>query len=512
MTSSQVLSRLQEEVICPICLEILQDPVTIICGHNFCFRCITKNVGPSDNLLKCPLCKKSVMKDTLKPNWLLVNLVEKIQILSPFEEQPEMQELKCPKHQEKFHYFCENDGKFLCVVCHQSKEHKLHKISLIEEAAPKYQVLIQSQLETLQQKEKALVQMNVKGEQKISEFKAQVKNERQKIIQEFKHLHQVLQEEEKLLLSQVDRLDQEGAKEEKIYITSSEALQKHLGRLAESLKAKQKMSSRDLLWDIKVVLYRCKAFQLVSLTPVSTDLEKKLSDAISRHNSIVDTLKKCRDNLLADKKKYKSMFFIDTSKNSTVLENNNSKMNTALEPESPSTAPVTLDATSAHPDLILSQDLKTVKLDIGPLSNSAEPADPRCFYPFRCVVGLPSLSSGKQTWEAELQGPGGGACLVGVVSEHAPRRGFLQVEPKAGFWVLRIKGTQCQALIQDDTREVLPIPPSKVGVHVDHDRGEVVFYDAITSKHIYTFQASFQGRIFPFFRLLYSGTQITLSP
>lgn len=38
------------------------------------------------------------------------------------------------------HYFCEVDGKFLCVVCCGSKDHKTHNTTLIEEVAQSYQV------------------------------------------------------------------------------------------------------------------------------------------------------------------------------------------------------------------------------------------------------------------------------------------------------------------------------------------------------------------------------------
>lgn len=138
--------------------------------------------------------------------------------------------------------------------------------------------------------------------------------------------------------------------------------------------------------------------------------------------------------------------------------------------------------------------------------------DPERFYPFRCVLGLPGLCSGCQTWEAELQGPEGGGCVVGVASELVPRKGMLQIEPLSGFWALRIAGSECQALTETGTREDLSVCLRKVGVHVNHECGKVVFYDATTSNHLYTFHASFPGQIFPFFRLLFPGTQITLSP
>uniref|UniRef100_G3T9P1 Tripartite motif containing 31 n=1 Tax=Loxodonta africana TaxID=9785 RepID=G3T9P1_LOXAF len=508
MASPQFVSNLQEEVICPICIDILQDAVTIDCGHSFCLSCISWTQDPSDGLLKCPLCKKSVRKDTLRPNWLLMNLVEKIQAMSPLEAQPEREEPRCQKHQEKIHYFCEHDGKFLCTVCRESQDHKSHKANLIEEAAPKYQGLIQLQLKDLQQKEKMIVQVKAQGERKIDVFKAQVEHEKQRIIREFKHLRQVLEEEEKFLLLRLAWLAQEGENRGHFFGTSTEAQLNYLNRLVDCLKAKQQMSPHEMLSDIKAVLYRSRGFQFLQPTAVSPDLEKKLSEAKSRHDSITETLKKFRDNLQADGKKDKSR--ISRGMSGDLMKS----LSLILAPNLvlAHAAPVTLDAASAHPDLVLSPDLKTVALDFVPPGDSEEPAHPECFYPFRCVLGSPGFSSGRQAWEVELGGAGGGACVVGVASEHAARRGFLAVEPRAGFWALRIAGSECQALIEANTREELPARTNRVGVCVDHERGEVVFYDAITSQHIYTFQACFPGRIFPFFRLLFPGTKITLSP
>ncbi|KAM4834902.1 E3 ubiquitin-protein ligase TRIM31-like [Thomomys bottae] len=181
------------------------------------------------------------------------------------------------------------------------------------------------------------------------------------------------------------------------------------------------------------------------------------------------------------------------------------------DPRSALTA-VTLYAATAHPALILSQDLKTVMLDFVSHGDSTEPSNSECFYPFRCVLGLPGFSSGRQAWEAELQGPRGGASVVGVASELVTRKGHLNLEPSYGFWALRIDGSSCQALVENCIRLPLPVRPRKVGVLVDYNDGKVIFYDASNNNHIYTFQASFPGKIFPFFRLLLPGTQITLSP
>ncbi|XP_037374495.1 E3 ubiquitin-protein ligase TRIM31-like [Talpa occidentalis] len=217
-------------------------------------------------------------------------------------------------------------------------------------------------------------------------------------------------------------------------------------------------------------------------------------------------------------------------------ETNTPKTNQASEPESPSPVqgpdnqslgvpvscssegtsdspvPMTFDEVTAHPELIISPDLKTATLDFIQQESSDEPTDPECFYPFRCVLGFPGLSRGRHTWETQLDGPGGGACMVGVALGQAARRGFLVIDPLTGFWVLRITGSECQALLEAGAREDLPACPRKVGICVDFECGEVVFYDAVTNTHIYTFCTSFPGQVFPFYRLLFPGTRITLNP
>uniref|UniRef100_A0A8D2CJR6 Tripartite motif containing 31 n=1 Tax=Sus scrofa TaxID=9823 RepID=A0A8D2CJR6_PIG len=544
MAGQQFTNKLQEEVICPICMDILQDPATIDCGHSFCLQCIMRSREGLDSVIKCPLCNKIVKRDTIRPNWLLVNLVEKIQAMDPSEEQPEVKELKCPKHGERFHYFCESDGKVLCVACCGSKDHKFHNTILLEEAA--------------------------------QSFQAQVEQEKQKISTVFEQLLQALKEEKNFLLSRINWLDQELTKDRNSYLASAEAQLQSLRKLKDSLKARQLLPPREMLQDIKPVLSRSAGFRFLSPPPVSADLEKKLNETKLRHESLIESLKKFQDKCQADGKKDKSRFLKGLDKHYTkswyLLEKSNPTPMETLEPElspsddrnakplppklklspslpnlfrsrsrasiasfvfysnedssedpgSPGAAwteelkaaltPVTLDAASAHPDLIISQDLKTVTLDPVPQSRCAEPTDPARFHPFRCVLGLPGLSSGCQTWEAELEGPEGGGCLVGVASELVTRRGPLMIEPLTGFWVLRIVGFDCQALTEGGTREELSVRPRKVGVHVNHEGGEVVFYDSITSSRIYTFHTSFPGQVLPFFRLLFPGTQITLSP
>ncbi|XP_073938733.1 E3 ubiquitin-protein ligase TRIM31-like isoform X3 [Castor canadensis] len=308
MASQQLSSTLQAELVCPICIDILKKPVTIDCGHNFCFTCISQIGEASDKFLKCPLCQHSVKRTTFSHNWLLASLVEKIQAVDPPEIQPEVEEGKCQRHGERFHYFCEHDGEFLCVVCRESKDHKFHTTSLIEEAAQKYQGQIQSHVQVLLQKEKDIVQEKTGGEQKIDVFMAQVEFERRRILMEFKHLRRELEEEENFLLSRLCWLGHEVAKGRKFYTSFTEVQLKFLRVLIGSLKAKQQMPSRQMLRDIKGILCRSEGFRFFNPTPVPVELEKKFSESKSSHDTVTDSLKKFKDKFQADRKNDKSRF------------------------------------------------------------------------------------------------------------------------------------------------------------------------------------------------------------
>uniref|UniRef100_A0A3B4ANM2 Uncharacterized protein n=1 Tax=Periophthalmus magnuspinnatus TaxID=409849 RepID=A0A3B4ANM2_9GOBI len=55
MATSPVSPLTEDQLLCPICLEVFKDPISTPCGHNFCKNCISKHW---DNELSCPMCKK----------------------------------------------------------------------------------------------------------------------------------------------------------------------------------------------------------------------------------------------------------------------------------------------------------------------------------------------------------------------------------------------------------------------------------------------------------------------
>ncbi|CAO2636279.1 E3 ubiquitin-protein ligase TRIM31 [Lemmus lemmus] len=505
MANLKQASKLLEDMTCPICMEILQDPVTIDCGHNFCLQCINQ-VGKTTENLQCPLCKLPVNKNTFRPNKLLASIAENIQTMDPAEFQPEEEEPRCRKHKEKFHYFCEEDGEFLCLLCRDSRVHKTHEVTLIDEAAQNYKVQIETEVQDLGQKDKEIIKEKTEGEGAIQVFRAQVHLEKLKILEEFKHVRQRLEEEERFLLSRLSWLEKEGVMQIELYVSVTEGQLNTLRKLTESLKNRLQVSSMELLEDIKDILKRSKEFKFYNPTPVPMNLEIKMSEAKARHESIIESLKKLTDNLKTEQKKDKTTFLNSLCKkdkeNWHLLQKSNSEL--------PNSVPVILDSASADPNLAFSQHLKKASLyDVDGTSNTQ--AKPRQLYPFHCVRGYPGLSSGRGVWEVEIQGPPGRVGVVGVVAA-LPHGSQIQNSGPSCLWALRISSSGCQPITNRNFRVNLPIPLRKVGIYVDYDRGDVVFYDAITNKHIYTFQTSFNRKVFPFFGLQTARSSITLSP
>ncbi|XP_061580593.1 tripartite motif-containing 13 [Cololabis saira] len=184
-----MMEQLEEELTCPVCCSLFEDPRVLLCSHSFCKKCLEGLLegsrGPAFRApLKCPTCRKETPHNganSLQINYSLRGIVEKF---SKIKVMPKMS--VCKQHCEQpLNIFCATDLKLICGFCATTDEHTGHAFSSLEEAYGRekeaFEHLLhgverwrsketQSCLETLQGSKKKALQSVGKDAQKVEEY------------------------------------------------------------------------------------------------------------------------------------------------------------------------------------------------------------------------------------------------------------------------------------------------------------------------------------------------------
>ncbi|NXT02151.1 TRIM7 ligase, partial [Jacana jacana] len=168
---------------------------------------------------------------------------------------------------------------------------------------------------------------------------------------------------------------------------------------------------------------------------------------------------------------------------------------------------LTLDPDSANHLLVLSKDLKRVKMGCG---QRDLPEHPKRFDTNSRVVATQGFSSGRHHWVVEVGSSDGWA--FGVARESLRRKGLTRFSPEEGIWALQKNGGRYWA-VTSPRRTLLDLRGKlrQVKVQLDYEGEEVSFYEARTGRHLFTFHVAFrEEKVFPLFSVCSALTYLRL--
>nr|XP_032652123.1 butyrophilin subfamily 1 member A1-like isoform X5 [Chelonoidis abingdonii] len=169
-------------------------------------------------------------------------------------------------------------------------------------------------------------------------------------------------------------------------------------------------------------------------------------------------------------------------------------LNAGWEKARQCTVDVTLDPDTANPKLVLSEDRKRVRHgdEHQDLPNNPERFDTCVF-----VLSAEGFAGGRRYWEVEVgEKPD---WMLGVCRESVSRKGGITPTPENGFWAMQLWNGEYKALTSPPTPLPVSIRPSRVGIFLDYEAGEISFYNVTDSSHLFTFTDTFSGMLRPYF-------------
>uniref|UniRef100_A0A8C2IJX8 Bloodthirsty-related gene family, member 30 n=1 Tax=Cyprinus carpio TaxID=7962 RepID=A0A8C2IJX8_CYPCA len=526
----------EQELTCSICLDLFSEPVSTPCGHNFCQGCIG-GYWASSSVCTCPLCKRVFEeRPELSINRVFAHIAQKYkemhydgppqpkprqkavingaslanaeqilcdvcsgkkkkavsscvtctasyceihvlphqqtsfyashQLLDPHEA---LRGRTCQEHHRLLEVYCRTDQKCICAIC-VLEEHRTHTTVSVQTERASKQSYAQAELSEVEQ---LLSDVTHSVDRIRSELVGGIEEKREAVIGRGQSI--VTQLETKLvqLRERRGRLEAQAISDD------------HIGFLQSFEEANSPLQDSDM--DMHEVDELTLRFSLGDVKAALGEIREKLDDirfgeVHYRHS--VSSLAESESMMSVRSMRRKEWSLKDLRK----LKTGHKKVKSYLED-------VTLNPTTAYPFLILSDDRKQMKRGekLQFYRNNSQRFDV-----WSCVLAKDGYQSGRHYWEVNVGE--NKDWKLGVMRESAQRKGLFDMTPAIGYYALWWSGNHLHALTAPPLAKVKVMGHlRRIGIYLDCEEGQLVFYNAKTGSEVYSFTVAFSEKLFPLF-------------
>ncbi|XP_049626801.1 tripartite motif-containing protein 75-like [Suncus etruscus] len=467
MELSSGLAKLQAEVMCPVCLDYLKDPVTLDCGHNFCGACIENSWKEVEGTFPCPLCRQPRLTRSVSANPQLARLVELAQLLQGSRplagEEAQAEARSCAEHQQELSLFCEDHQELLCPRCAQSAAHQGHRVATVQEAARRHRQRLGGYIGPLKKRLAQVQKMTVAQDRTLRQLREDVDRQKRRLASEFEQLAEFVERQQDAALG---RLAEEDKRLQRQLSANIAAYSDHIARLKGLMKEvaeRSVLSEEMLLAGLGGVVRRCEDLQPPAVAPLSC----------RRPDYSLPPLCSALSNLIR-----------------RFLE------------------PVSLDPRTAHPSLRVSEDGKSVSW-VPKRLRSQTSAKFGGSSAELVVLGREGFSCGRHYWEVQVGDKPEWAVGVCTDAPCSQAQGF--PPGRKGLWVLQLQDGVYLGAGPAGAPLAVKDRPKVIGIFLDYELGQLCFYNASDRSYLHSFSETFAEVLKPYFRVGPDCTPLTLS-
>ncbi|XP_052398804.1 tripartite motif-containing protein 16 [Carassius gibelio] len=529
----------QDEFMCPVCLDLLKDPVTIQCGHSYCKSCITDYWDQEGQMTiySCPQCRETFSpRPALARNTVLAELVKKLKkrkrpadcdagagdvqcdvcvrrkykavksclmCLNSYcqnhleqheswfkgkrhnltEATGRLQEMICQKHEKLLEVFCRTDQKCICVLC--MDDHKNHNtVSAAAQRTEKQKQLKKTQ-KTLQQR----IQQREKDLQQLRETVESHKRSAQTAVEDSERIFTELIRSIERSRSELIRLIRDQEK------TAVSRVEGRLERLEQEINDLRRRDAELEQLSHTHHIQFLQSFQSLSAPPESTDVNDDLFSSLVSSDALRESVHQLRDKLEDFCKEQLKKISDRVTITNIVPKTRNDFLQYSRQ--------FTLDLNTVNKRLRLSENNRVITV-----TNTVQPyPDHPDRFDVNQVLCRESVCE-RCYWELEWIG----GVRISVSYKSISRKGTSN-ECLFGCndqsWSLFCSHSS-YSFIHNKTWTDLPVKSisRRIGVFVDHSAGTLSFYSVSdTMNLIHTVQTTFTQPLYPGFGV-YKGSSV----